>query len=627
MLYSLRSRLMAAFSILLIVPFTVLVYTLTDRSAKSIQSSVEVSTSQTIEQYASHIDTLLTQVEDTGNQVLGSPIAQEWLAGLRNDELSPGEKLLSKRRMKEFLSSLAINDSNGISIGVFADGAGGIWRQDRSYAEREWYGEYRERGVKWTRSHLDPDQADETLAGRAINGYILPLVQLQSLRTMGVIKVNYPTELLRAPLEKIRFGETGRAFLLDSEGRSVLGENEAEEVDELDEPDESHESYESHESDEAGEAPEADESGLLGDALGEIRGRTADAPAGFFPIRRNGTDYLLFYRHLPEPNWTIVGVVPEDELFVEIRQTRNAMLLISGLLLVVVIVVAFGLSKGITRPLSRMARAMRQVKLGDFDKALKLMPSVKSGHSELGFVTDAFEQMTHRLKYLIETEFETNLRRKNAEYKALLLQINPHFYNNSLEIIGGLAAMKREDLVMDAAEALGQMMRYSLNLNTDRVRVAEEFAYIRDYLFILKLRYDEDLELRIEEEEGAGDALVPKFILQPLVENAVKYSLEKGAAEAASVFIGSSVSDGRLRLTVADNGIGMAPELAADLARDALQKEKDAASILNSAGDRIGLRNVLARCRLNYGEGFRFEIDTEPGRGTSITLNLPWSRS
>lgn len=612
MLYSLRSRLMAAFSILLIVPFTVLVYTLTDRSAKSIQSSVEVSTSQTIEQYASHIDTLLTQVEDTGNQVLGSPIAQEWLAGLRNDELSPGEKLLSKRRMKEFLSSLAINDSNGISIGVFADGAGGIWRQDRSYAEREWYGEYRERGVKWTRSHLDPDQADESLADRAINGYVLPLVQLQSLRSMGVIKVNYPTELLRAPLEKIRFGETGRAFLLDSEGRSVLGENEAEEADEPDG---------------AGDAPEADESGLLGDALSEIRGRTADAPAGFFPIRRNGTDYLLFYRHLPEPNWTIVGVVPEDELFVEIRQTRNAMLLISGLLLVVVIVVAFGLSKGVTRPLSRMARAMRQVKLGDFDKALKLMPSVKSGHSELGFVTDAFEQMTHRLKYLIETEFETNLRRKNAEYKALLLQINPHFYNNSLEIIGGLAAMKREDLVMDAAEALGQMMRYSLNLNTDRVRVAEEFAYIRDYLFILKLRYDEDLEFRIEEEEGAGDALVPKFILQPLVENAVKYSLEKGAAEAASVFIGSSVSDGRLRLTVADNGIGMAPELAADLARDALQKEKDAASILNSAGDRIGLRNVLARCRLNYGEGFRFEIDTEPGRGTSITLNLPWSRS
>lgn len=612
MLYSLRSRLMAAFSILLIVPFTVLVYTLTDRSAKSIQSSVEVSTSQTIEQYASHIDTLLTQVEDTGNQVLGSPIAQEWLAGLRNDELSPGEKLLSKRRMKEFLSSLAINDSNGISIGVFADGAGGIWRQDRSYAEREWYGEYRERGVKWTRSHLDPDQADETLAGRAINGYILPLVQLQSLRTMGVIKVNYPTELLRAPLEKIRFGETGRAFLLDSEGRSVLGENEAGEADEPDG---------------AEEAGSLTEGGLLGDALGEIRGRTADAPAGFIPIRRHGTDYLLFYRHLAEPNWTIVGIVPEDELYVEIRQTRNAMLLISGLLLVVVIVVAFGLSKGITRPLSRMARAMRQVKLGDFDKALKLMPSVKSGHSELGFVTDAFEQMTHRLKYLIETEFETNLRRKNAEYKALLLQINPHFYNNSLEIIGGLAAMKREDLVMDAAEALGQMMRYSLNLNTDRVRVAEEFAYIRDYLFILKLRYDEDLELRIEEEEGAGDALVPKFILQPLVENAVKYSLEKGAAEAASVFIGSSVSDGRLRLTVADNGIGMAPELAADLARDALQKEKDAASILNSTGDRIGLRNVLARCRLNYGEGFRFEIDTEPGRGTSITLNLPWSRS
>src|SRR5690606_32417039 len=110
-----------------------------------------------------------------------------------------------------------------------------------------------------------------------------------------------------------------------------------------------------------------------------------------------------------------------------------------------------------------------------------------------------------------------------------LLQINPHFFNNTLEIIGGLAAMKRNDMVIDATESLGQMMRYSLNLNSDLVNVKEELNYIRDYLFILKLRYEDQLEVTIEEDERTKDLLVAKFLLQPIVENAVKYSLEKGS--------------------------------------------------------------------------------------------------
>ncbi|MNR21423.1 putative sensor-like histidine kinase [compost metagenome] len=183
--------------------------------------------------------------------------------------------------------------------------------------------------------------------------------------------------------------------------------------------------------------------------------------------------------------------------------------------------------------------------------------------------------------------------------------------------------MNRNDLVMDATEALGQMMRYSLDLSSDQVWVPEEFAYIRDYLFILKLRHDDRLEVRINEAPEAGELRMPKFILQPLVENAVKYSLENGGN--ALVELGATARDGWLYLTIADNGIGMSRELAADLQRGL--SGPDTTAILYTKGNSIGLRNVLARCRVQYGEAFEVCIDTSPNSGTTITMRLPANRS
>lgn len=600
MLYSLRSRLMVAFSILLICPFVSLVYILTSTSANLIKNSLEISASQTIEQYASHVTTLMKQLEDIGNQVLGSSITQTWLADLRNSEDLEREELLAKRRVRDFLSSYAVNNSNGISISLFTIAKGGLWKQDRTYEQQPWFLDYKEQNVKWTGSHLDEDQPDESMRNRNVNGYLLPLVELQTLTSVGIVKVNYPTSVLRDPLERIHFGETGRVFLLDIDGRSVLGQQFTGVAAILQEG--------------ISKLAKVRQTNQAGKRVRE---------SGVFAVRNQGKPYLVFYEELPDQNWTIMGVVPERELYAKLNGIKETMLLVSGILLVIVLVVAFGLSKSITNPLTRMARSMKLVKRGEFDEAIKQMPNTQRGHSEIGYVTGAFGQMTHRLKYLIETEYETNLRRKNAEYKALLLQINPHFYNNTLEIISGLAAMKRNDLVMDATESLGQMMRYSLDLSSDQVWVPEELDYIRDYLFILKLRYDDRLQVRIEEAPGARELKMPKFILQPLVENAVKYSLENG--EIAIVELGAEARDGWLYLTISDNGIGMNGELAADLQRGL--SGADTTAILHTEGNSIGLRNVLARCRVQYGDAFEVHIASSPDSGTTITMRLPASRS
>ncbi|WP_246321351.1 sensor histidine kinase [Paenibacillus germinis] len=584
---------MAVFSILLILPFAALAYILSEEATKTIKASIESSTAQTIEQFASHVVTLLTQVEDTGNQVVSSRTTQEWLTVHLNPDNTIQERVLTKQRLREYFSSYAVNNSNGISISAFAEDAGGLWTQDRTYKNSEWFTAFMTEGKRWTTAHKDIDQSDEFMRARSINSFLFPLVQLQSLKNVGFIKVNYPTTLLRNAIEKIRVGKTGKVILLTSEGNSVLDQNISEHRD------------------------------ILRNGLEQIDKRFEEEISGIFPIKDKGSTNLLFFRKLPAQNWTIVGTVPEGELYEKITHIRQTMLLVTALLLILAMLTAFWLSAGITKPLSVMGKAMKHVQRGEFNQALHVMPRVREGHSEVGYVTGVFEQMTHRLRYLIETEFETNLRRKNAEYKALLLQINPHFYNNTLEIISGLAAMKREDLVMDATEALGKMMRYSLNMNSDLVRVAEEMSYIRDYLFILHLRHEERLQVVIEEDPAADDVLIAKFIIQPLVENAVKYSLEK--AGVAQVTLRTLVQDERLLICVKDNGIGMSSELVQDLLAEI--KTGDSVAILSSEGQSIGLRNVLSRCRLNYGEQFHLGLQSRLGEGTELTLYLPLLRS
>lgn len=584
---------MAVFLVLLLLPFATLAYILSEEAAKTIKSSIEASTSQTIEQFASHVGTLLTQVEDTGNQVVSSRTTQDWLTVHINPDNTIQERVLTKQRLREYFSSYAVNNSSGISISAFAEDAGGVWTQDKSYKNSAWFQAFITENKRWTSAHKDVDQSDEFMRVRSINSFIFPLVQLQSLRNMGFIKVNYPTTLLRNAIEKIRVGKTGNVVLMTHDGNSVLDQNLSEDGD------------------------------MLKKGLQQIDTRFNEDTSGIFPMDVKGETNLLFFRKLPAQNWTIIGSVPEAELYEKITHIRQTMLVVTVLLLFVAILVAFWLSAGITKPLSVMGRAMKHVERGEFHQAIQVMPKVGEGHSEVNYVTAVFKQMTHRLRYLIETEFETNLRRKNAEYKALLLQINPHFYNNTLEIISGLAALKREDLVMDATEALGKMMRYSLNLGSDLVRVAEEMAYIRDYLCILHLRHEERLQVVTEEDPAAADFLIAKFIIQPLVENAVKYSLEKDGV--ARITLRTKLQVNKLLISVKDNGIGMSPDLVQNLLEEL--KSGDSVAILSTEGQSIGLRNVLSRCRLNYGEQFQLELHSKLGEGTELNLILPLIRS
>jgi two-component system sensor histidine kinase YesM len=230
--------------------------------------------------------------------------------------------------------------------------------------------------------------------------------------------------------------------------------------------------------------------------------------------------------------------------------------------------------------------------------------------------------MVKQLRYLIRTEFEQKLLRQQAEYKALLMQINPHFLFNTLELMSSLAIQQRTKETVTVIESLGKMLRFSLRISEDLIPLREELKYVRYYMSILDIRFGPGLDLRIEEQGELDDLEIVKFLLQPLIENAVKYSFIHQAN--ARVLITVRQDKDRLYLAVADNGIGMAPELLRELNDQAMRQQLE--QLLQSKTHQIGLRNVLARCRLYYGDLFSFRIDSSEQQGTSIELSLPIQR-
>jgi two-component system, sensor histidine kinase YesM len=274
------------------------------------------------------------------------------------------------------------------------------------------------------------------------------------------------------------------------------------------------------------------------------------------------------------------------------------------------------LSSTITRPLGNLAKAMGYIERGDFTGAKRFMPTIKSYNDEVGYLINVFDRTIEQLKKLIETEYEANLRRKDAEYKALLLQINPHFLNNTLEIIGGLAVQGKNREVMNVSVYLGRMMRYSLNTKSNVVKLGEEVSYIKSYTDILKLRYEDAIKVEIDEELQTKRFPVIKFILQPLVENAVKYSfIEKSSAQ---IYIKTEKVQNNVYIVVEDKGIGMSEEVIANLAKEEMDDET--ITVLESKGNSIGLENVIGRLKLYYGQDFSYQIKSEKNVGTRITL-------
>lgn len=584
--FSLRNRLLLIFTCLLTIPFIILSIMIPSLFTSVIREQTQDLTIEMMDQYLLYVESITTQAQDISKQVLVNETTQEWLRITKNSPQSE-DRVRLQNQLNELLSSVMINNSNGISISVQLNDGTSTWGYNESIDETDWLQEFNEKEQRFVNSHFDPYQPNQQMSIRPVNSYLLPLIDTNTLIQSGVIKVNFPTTLLESAIKEISIGKNGNTYLIDKHGENVL-------TGELDTPNE-----------------------IIQESLDQIKNNIYRK--GLIQIPNKKEEYLVFYQKLPVGDWILISEVTKSDLFSKVNRLQRNLLITSVFVFLLTIVASFVLSSTITGPLGKLAKAMRFIEIGDFIGAKRLMPTIKSQNNEVSYLIKVTEHTVEQLTKLIETEYKANLRRKDAEYKALLLQINPHFLNNTLEIMGSLAIQGKNKEVMNVSIYLGKMLRYSLNTKSKVVELGEELNYIKNYTDILKLRYEEMININMEIDPETKTLPIIKFILQPLVENAVKYSFSERAE--ATIFIKTEKMDNQIKIIIEDKGVGMSDKVLSSL----LESDEEV-NVLDSKGNSIGLRNVLGRLTLYYGQDFTYEIESILNEGTKITLCIGLER-
>lgn len=325
-----------------------------------------------------------------------------------------------------------------------------------------------------------------------------------------------------------------------------------------------------------------------------------------FTLLWEGTPYYVCGQYNGVTGWKTYSLISQKNLFSESDVLKREILFSVALCtLGVALVIAF-VAYAITRPINRLTAAMRSVEEQNFDIRL---PNRRK--DEFGRLTDSFNSMICRINTLVNEVYQEKLALKSAELKALQAQINPHFLYNTLDSINWMLIDQGQMDISAIVVSLGSLMRYCIDTKAPFVSLAEEFEYVAAYLLIQKNRLEERLCYELNLPEQVCKVSVPKFILQPLVENAIQHGIER-RNEPGLIRITAVDADKDVRITVQDNGPGIPNAVIASLEGQSNEEQQTG----------IGLYNVDKRLRLYYGEKHRLIIENT-SCGVSIVLSIP----
>lgn len=252
--------------------------------------------------------------------------------------------------------------------------------------------------------------------------------------------------------------------------------------------------------------------------------------------------------------------------------------------------------------------ALKQVEDGKLDINLNI-----ESDDEFKSIGHSFNMMLGSIRHLIERHDKMALENNMAIVQMMESQFNPHFLFNTLESIRYL--VKFNPKVADKTVVnLSKLLRYSIQNTVDTVKFKEEFDFVKRYIEIMKVRFGERLEFNDNISEDVKEVSVPKMIIQPIVENAVKYGFGENV-EVLRIEISAYIEDEKLYIIVKDDGVGIDKDLLKDLVFNLNEKY--------NSSDHIGLYNVHKRIELLYGIEYGLEINSEAGKGTEVILVLP----
>jgi len=295
-------------------------------------------------------------------------------------------------------------------------------------------------------------------------------------------------------------------------------------------------------------------------------------------------------------------------------EIQKSILPIIFIIICIIVMTAFIFTRGFSERVAKLVHKIKVAETGD----LTIIEGIK-GNDEIAVLDKQFNHMLLKLDNLIQKNYIQELEKKETEFRNLQLQINPHFLYNTLETISSIAAVKREFIICELCEKLGDIFRYSLGKNYgEYVTVKQELKHTQNYVYIQKTRFGNKFEVFYNVEPDLEERFILRFILQPIVENAIVHGLSnitgKGTLE-----ISISQENEILVIKIEDDGIGMTPEKVESLS-EYININKNSPKENRQS---IGVRNVNQRIKLACGNEYGITIESVQYQGSCFIIRLP----
>jgi len=307
--------------------------------------------------------------------------------------------------------------------------------------------------------------------------------------------------------------------------------------------------------------------------------------------------------------WQIALFVDKGDYNQEIRKWIVRAALTGGLSLGIGLLLALQLWRLIRHPLLQIRKGISSV----IDNQANAVEISWTGLQEFDYIIEHFNRMRKRIAGLIEEVREEARNRQEVEVEKLMAQINPHFLYNTLNTAQWLAKMNGQHEIDRFLTLFTRLLKYNLAKGGILVTLKEEIHALKDYIELQRIRYDYEFRIDIDIDTRVEHVLLPRFLLQPIIENALYHGLDD---KEGRISVSALPKGNQLAIEIRDNGAGMTAEKIESM----LSGQSDGSG---KAGMGIGLDYVAKTMRSHYGDNARLRIDSEIGRGTCVSLTIP----
>ncbi|HHV12101.1 MAG TPA: sensor histidine kinase [Clostridiales bacterium] len=573
---SIRTTIVLSFTVLIVSVVLIFATISYSRGEKVVFSIATDYVTQLNEQINRNIDTYISYMENVAQLEINNEDVKEYLFTYAD----AGKRAVIGETISAQFSVLRETRQDIHNIGIIGrDGSYLIndryvtMNKNVDYHRMEWFQEALKGNTVLTTSHVQNIVADDyqwvvTLS----NGITNP----ETGRVEGVFFIDLNYSLISSLCESIDLSNRGYVFIVDDQGNIIYHPKQ-----------------------------QLIYSGVREENIEEILSNK-----GGSYLAADG-DKIYFTAKSENTGWTVVGVSYKSEMMEQMNETRRMYVVLAILLLVLATVLAVIFSNALTKPIKELRKSMKEVETGNFDIHLEDSDAM----NEIGHLQNSFRIMIYKIRQLIENNKTEQEAKRKSELRALQAQINPHFLYNTLDSIIWMAESSKTEEVIQMTSALSKLLRKSISNEDELVTVEREIDYVKEYLTIQKMRYQDKLEYEIHVDEEVLKVPIAKLVLQPLVENAIyhgiKYKEGKGLIQITGFVRGADVV-----IQIKDNGMGM--------------EEEKLQSILVQTGPadskRVGVQNVHSRLQLYYGKDYGVRYESKLGEGTTVSITVPYLR-